>query len=185
MRGRVWLLLMLYPVAPGVVGGQTRPEPCTGRPPDPAWLAAGPVYRDCEVDRVARQLGKEPDLRRAFFAELRPSDRCLEASFEFVVTPAGLVDTTTIRLLESNSAAATASIRSSLPELRFEPARREQVAVPQLLLYRRGVTYGALTPGRSKVPFAVGRVTPEELSRGVALGAGGRPVSLSECEEAH
>lgn len=177
MRG---LLVSLWlAAAPNLT--QAQAVACAGAPPEPSWLARGPVSRNCEVDHPASPVGKAPDLRRAFFEGLRPSDRCLEATFEFVVDAEGLVDTTRVRLRESTSAAATLAVRTSLSELRFAPAQRADSAVAQLVVYRRGVTYGA--PARGTTAFSVGRVTMEELQRGVALGPGGRPISISDCDE--
>jgi protein TonB len=55
---------------------------------------------------------------------------------EYVVDATGRVDTTTIRVMASDHPLFTASVRESLGEARFRPAKRAGKAVRQLVQQR-------------------------------------------------
>jgi len=175
MRGLVLGLLVLVPAE---AAAQSPPPVCSGLPLESAWLAAGPVFRDCDVDKPAKRKGGEPKLDDRHFKELDPTFACKEIVLEFVVTADGLVDTTATRLISSDHQALTLAVRETLGVLRFEPATLNGEQVRQLVVYRRGATRGGGVQA-----FRVGRINPG----GVSEPAPGRtltaPRPVRSCEK--
>jgi len=113
---------------------QERKGKCTGEPPDSAWFAAGPVYRDCEVDRKADLRGGAPRLGFPS-GDLVPRKECYRASLDFVVDERGQPEMQTVRPVPGNDRELEDAMRAVLPSLQYRPAEREGVAVRQLVVY--------------------------------------------------
>jgi hypothetical protein len=138
LRLAVFLALLLVP---GELSGQEKKRGrCSGDPPDPAWMAAGPVYRDCEVDRKAELRGSEPRLPYTPPATGSSSGRCYSAELEFVVDTAGVPVLSTVRERASNDRGMEEAMRAILPVRRYQPARLDGQPVRQLVVYRSAVS---------------------------------------------
>jgi hypothetical protein len=96
--------------------------------PEAQWLAGQPVYRDCSVDREARQTVTP---RVEYSATSGQS--CLRASIEAVVDTSGRVIASTARTVRSTDPGYAAAVLATLDARRYEPARLEGRAVPQLV----------------------------------------------------
>jgi hypothetical protein len=96
--------------------------------PQEQWLAGQAVYRDCSVDRPARQVASSP-------IEYPESggQTCVRARIEAVVDTSGRVVPSTARIIRSNDPVFAAAVTSSLDTRRFEPAQRNGKAVPQIV----------------------------------------------------
>ncbi len=112
---------------------------CTGNPPDSAWMAPAPVYRDCEVDRKARQRGSDPKLDTELLGGRAASNGCMRVELEFVVDTAGLPEPLTVRKKAGNNPVLERVVLDALPELRYVPARLGDQPVRQLVVYKRAV----------------------------------------------
>lgn len=123
---------------------------CTGAPPDSTWLAAGPVYRDCEVDTPAKVRGGAPTIRATQFINVRDAKPCLRISLDLVVGPDGKVETDKVVVVESDHPIMTQETLKTIGGLRFDPARLGGQAVRQQVRYTRGVALSGMR-------FAVGR----------------------------
>lgn len=101
---------------------------CELQPKDSVFAALGPVYRDCAVTTKATMIstGIHPD-----FTPPRGTN-CLSAEYEFVVTPAGLVDVASARLIKTNSQQYADAMKQMLSRLKYEPAKRDGAAVAQI-----------------------------------------------------
>ncbi len=132
---------------------QQRKGRCTGETPDSAWLAAGPVYRDCEVDRKASLRGSPPKPQLSAGARL-PNKECYHAGFEFVVDTSGVPELGTVRPHPRNDQFLEDAVRAQLPQLRYEPARRDGLAVRQLVVFEQsvGVMFRVSVSGRPSEP---------------------------------
>jgi hypothetical protein len=106
-----------------------------------------PVYRDCAVERRVRKLTTNiaPDYRPT-------SNSCVSAELEFVVTADGKPDATTARVVRTTTPAYAEAVLAILPRFRYEPARRDGVAVAQIVTEK----YGAI----SKTVVAVAGTRP-------------------------
>jgi hypothetical protein len=106
-----------------------------------------PLYRDCAVDRKAHKLVAEitPDYRPT-------GNGCVSAELEFVVTTDGKADATTARVLRTTTPAYADAVLAIVPRFRYEPAKKDGVAVAQIVVEK----YGAI----SKTVVAVAGTRP-------------------------
>jgi hypothetical protein len=116
---------------------------CNGAPPDSTWLLRGPVYRDCEVDTKAEVIQPEPLPDYSPMGTPRPG--CFSAEFEFVVDTLGEPEILTIRPTHSNDRGLEDALRSSIPKVRFTPARLADRRVRQLVVYKRTMGVARVT----------------------------------------
>lgn len=135
---------------------QAQDAGCEGARPDSLVSAVPPIYRECDVTRKAERRGREPVLDFNPVPSSLPEDRCLHATFTFLVDSTGSVEPATILFQQTNFAAFAAAVAKSLAELRYRPAEREGRRVRQRVVYRRTSAEGI---ERGLVPFQVGRVT--------------------------
>jgi len=136
--------------AGGPAGAGGRRSSCPLRAQDSVYLAAGPVYRDCAVDRQAHVV-RQP---RTDF-QPTPGQLCYEADFEFVVDANGKPEPGTSRLVRTNSREYSDAVAGIVPRLEFRPATRDGSAVRQIVTYKQvlqGVTHST-SPG--SVPATV------------------------------
>lgn len=107
------------------------PPVCSVAVVDSAWLTAGPVYRDCDVERpaVAKTMGR-PSF--AFPRELS----CAIVELEFVVDSTGRPRPETARIISTNSTEYAERLLETLPRWRYAPARRAGAPVSQVVHVR-------------------------------------------------
>jgi hypothetical protein len=133
------LKLVLLLLCAGSLSAQKPKRDCTGDPPDSAWSARSPVYRNCEVDKQAEMRGTPP---RANF-EAPPggmSGKCYKAEFQFVVDSVGAVEQNTVRTRSTNDKELEDAVRATLPMFKFSPAELAGRPVRQVVLYKSTVS---------------------------------------------
>jgi len=141
--------------AGGPAGAGGRRSSCPLRAQDSVYLAAGPVYRDCAVDRKAEvETNLHPDFRPF------PGQSCYDAEVEFVVGPTGAPEVPTARLVRSNSREYGDAVSALVPRLKFRPAMRDGVAVRQIVEFKQvmqavvvAVPMGSAPPSRPPAPL--------------------------------
>ena len=101
---------------------------CALRQTDSVFVATGPVYRDCAVDRKARLASRMP---RIDYTPSAPG--CVVSVVEFVVDTAGSPEMRTARIARSTDASFTQSIMAVVPSLKYEPAQRGGRPVRQIV----------------------------------------------------
>jgi hypothetical protein len=153
---RLPLVLALLLAAGELSGQEKKRGRCSGDPPDPAWMAAGPVYRDCEVDRKAELRGSEPRLPYTPPVTGSSSGRCYSAELEFVVDTAGVPELSTVRARPANDRDVEEAMRAVLPMRRYQPALLQERPVRQIVVYRvaLGVIRVVSASGRPVMPPA-------------------------------
>lgn len=124
-----FLVIVVVSAGACASGGSARAAgtTCDLRPADSLFLEAGPVYRDCAVDRPARPVGPEikPD-----FADL---PGCQSVTLEFVVGPTGEPEIETARVESTNNEAFALAVLTTLPKWRYEPAQVDGAPVRQIV----------------------------------------------------
>jgi TonB family protein len=114
----------------GERGGARRDQPLGPAP----FLSPGKVYTVLQVDQMVERY--ESSAAPVYPPELsaRGTEGQVEATY--VVDTTGRVDTTTIRVTQSDDPRFTESVRVALGETRFRPAKRAGKAVRQLVQQR-------------------------------------------------
>lgn len=115
-------------------GGASRD--CVLAAADSVLLEAGPVYRDCAVDRAARVLSRPLGSMSAFRP---PPNSCMTAEVQFVVGPDGYPEPGTGRVVRSNNSAFGEAVLASTPNWRYEPAHLDGRPVRQIVRERQRV----------------------------------------------
>lgn len=136
---------------------QKRPRRCTGTAID--TLAPGPrVYRDCEVDRVARMRGTPSRLQWSPMGGGSLAS-CYRAKFEFVVDMLGMPVMATMTRISSTDSNFEQAVLAQIGTLRYEPAQLGGQRVRQLVVYEgkaavRGSNVGVPggSPSRNSAP---------------------------------
>lgn len=137
---------------------------------DSVYLADGPVYRDCAVDRKAKISGRRNvDFTSAHVPTL--GRRCYTVEVEFVVWPAGVPEAETARIVSSNDKVLERAVLASFPSWRYQPARREGMPVRQIVKERLALM---------AVAVAVRTTSP---TQGLPTGSSAtrRPITQSSC----
>lgn len=126
---------------------------CRVVPVDSMFLASGPVYGPCEVDRQAAVIGR-PTF--AFPPGTGPAPSrtptCERVDVEFVVDARGVARADRIRNVRSNSLEFLQAVRGAVATMQFTPALKDGQPVAQLFRYSitrtmvRGV--GSAPPAR-------------------------------------
>jgi hypothetical protein len=108
---------------------------------DSAYIAGGPLYRDCAVDSPAKALANRLNYDPSARPDPRPQPgtRCYAADVTFVVGPDGRPEPETVRLVRSNDAHLGQSLVRSVADWRYSPALRDGVPVRQIVQERRAV----------------------------------------------
>jgi Gram-negative bacterial TonB protein C-terminal len=104
---------------------------CALRPQDSTFAAHIPLYRECAVQRRAREIttGINPD-----FQPTSRGNGCYSAEIEFVVTASGTPDATTARVVRTNTPELADAALKVIPRFRYEPAQRDGAPVAQIVL---------------------------------------------------
>jgi hypothetical protein len=112
-------------------------DDCALRSQDSTFAAHIPLYRDCAVHRKARQLetGIHPEFRPG-----NASNGCYSAELEFVVSPAGSPDASTVRVVRTNTAEFADAALAVVPRLKYEPAQRSGSNVAQIVVEKFEMT---------------------------------------------
>ena len=103
---------------------------CAIRPQDSTFTVAGAVYRDCAVTTKAFRLTK--DVHPDFHAPQK-NGGCYMAEMEYVVNEKGAIEMATARVVRTNNQDYADAVASTLPQLRFEPGKINEVPVRQIV----------------------------------------------------
>jgi hypothetical protein len=117
---------------------------------DSVYLAGGPVYRPCAVDRAARLRTRNVRIDFQPTPPL-PTASCYSVQLEFVVAATGVPELETARLVRANNAAYGDAVLASLGQWRYEPARKDGVPVRQIVRETRSVAYRVVAVGSAQV----------------------------------
>jgi hypothetical protein len=90
-----------------------------------------PLYRECGVEKKVQKISANitPDWQRPSGAASRA---CYSAEVEFVVTAEGKPDAATARVVRTTTPSLAEALLSIIPRYRYEPAKRDGVAVAQI-----------------------------------------------------
>jgi hypothetical protein len=97
-------------------------------------LSGQTVYRDCNVDRKARQAGTLP---RLDYTPSR-SQTCARVIIDVVVDSTGRPVQETARVVRSTDPGFGLAVLNSLGDMRYEPALKDGRPVPQLVRVDQG-----------------------------------------------
>ena len=109
---------------------------CALRPQDSTFATHTKLYRDCAVESKAHKLvtGVTPDYRPAATA-----NACVSAELEYVVAANGKPDESMVRIVRTTTPAFAEAALLIVPHLRYEPAKRDGVAVAQIVSEKFGM----------------------------------------------
>jgi hypothetical protein len=119
-------------------------------PVDSGYGLGVPVYRECGVDRPARVRGRPPQMD---FRPTTASQPCYRAVIEMVVDENGDPMTATARIVRTTNADFGQAAMTSALMMRYHPARKDGVAVRQVVSVDRAAlvqvrVVGEMTPPR-------------------------------------
>jgi hypothetical protein len=138
--GGTILALVATGVAPEVAPAEPQGDSrrCELRKSDSVYLARGPVYRDCAVDRKARRLGSGLRTNYSPRSDGRTS-ACFWAEIEFAVDSSGRPETDSARVVQGNDRQLGHAMLEVLSTLRYEPAQLAGVPVRQIVREKQAV----------------------------------------------
>lgn len=110
--------------------GQAAPKQCEPKEIPAAWVAAGPVYRSCEVDQPAKAIGT---VSVRGWEPSRPSRECNTALIEFVVDTTGQPVGSTARLVRATDAQLGSALLGTVPSRHYTPAVKNGRPVAQVV----------------------------------------------------
>jgi hypothetical protein len=128
-------LLALTAAACASASGGRSAQGCVLAAADSAYLAAGPLYRDCAVDQPARALQTRTDFAPP--PSRQPGVTCYSADVQFVVDANGRPEPGTIRLVRGSGGAFPEAVLASVAGWVYAPALLNGVPVRQLVRERR------------------------------------------------
>jgi len=123
---------------------------------DSVFLSAGPVFRDCAVDRPAKSV-------RLTNTDYRPTPSrttCYSADLEFVVDVVGMPETRTARVIRTNDQAFAEAVLASLSAWNYDPAVRGGTPVRQIVTEHRVMSAMIVTVPAGSGPPSRGSVRP-------------------------
>jgi hypothetical protein len=130
---------------------RTTERDCTLSSADSVYLADGPVYRACAVDRPARVV----QARVGFTPSITPpSSMCFNAEVEFVTGRDGRPEHGTVRLLRTSHQPFADAVVASVPGWTYSPALLDGVPVRQIVRERRVAAVVAVVTSSSGGPPA-------------------------------
>lgn len=133
----------------GAPDGVADAGPCALAAQDSAYLASGPVFPECDVDRRARLTTPNVRLDYRPTAVTRSGRQCEAAVVRFVVDRAGVPEVATARVLSATDAALGDAVLASLPHWRYRPAEKDGVPVRQVVQERRTLSIAISPQGQT------------------------------------
>lgn len=114
------------------------------------YAAAGPVFRDCAVDRRASLLVANP---RIDFQPPRAVTNCYSAEVEFVVDTNGTPEMQTAHIVRATDQSFGQAVLTAVAGWRYHPAERDGHRVRQIVEDRRAAqSVVAVRPADSPPP---------------------------------
>jgi hypothetical protein len=114
-------LIVLGTGAACASGSSRSAQDCTLAAADSVYLAAGPLYRDCAVDRPARATARPVQ----FSPPARVLNRdvtCYNAEVQLIVNANGQPEPGTAKLLRGNDALFSDAVMASIESWHYQPA---------------------------------------------------------------
>jgi len=108
---------------------------------DSAFLARGPVYRDCAVDIRARRI---PDRSRVDFTPQKTGQSCYAVELEFVVDNLGKPERETARVVRSTDRTFADAVMATIQDWRYEAAVLDHHPVRQIVLEKQTLAVAAV-----------------------------------------
>jgi hypothetical protein len=121
----------------GKPGQSPSPVTCVPTRLDSAWLVAGTVYRDCDVDRPARLLN--PTVPTNYLPPADVIQRCLTALIYVVVDTHGTPELSTARIARTNAPEFARALLRTAQSWLFQPALKRGVPVRQVVAVGRSL----------------------------------------------
>ena len=122
--------------------GSGKPTPCALSREDSVFVSSDrPVYRDCAVDRKARQTSTNihPDLASSM-SDRGGSSRCYSTELAFVVNERGNPEAETARVVRATNQEFGEAWLKIVPQLKYEPAMKDGTPVRQIVHERFSVS---------------------------------------------
>lgn len=110
---------------------------CALSPSDSVLAGGRPLYRDCSVDRPARQLNV--GAARPNFHTADMGSACYSADLLFVVDSAGRPESSTVQVVRTTDRAFADAVVETVPLWRYEPAIRSGVRVRQIVTTHQAI----------------------------------------------
>lgn len=129
---------------------------CPGTPIDTSAIA-GPVYRDCQVDKPAKLRGTPPRPKWSPSTSEVSDGRCFRAAFRFIVDESGAILPGTIEVSSSNNAGFENAVRGTLFQLQYDPAMLDGQPVRQVVTHKQSMGIRVVvssSPTRGAAPRA-------------------------------
>ena len=122
MYSRLLIALIAGVVTSCASASGGRKASCALAPGDTVYLARGPVYRECAVDKRAKLI--DHSARPDFQPSTPPpgGQECFRAEVEFVVDATGSPETETARVLRTNHPNFAESVLRLVGRWHYEPA---------------------------------------------------------------
>jgi len=119
-----------------------------------------PLYRDCAVEKEAQKIS--PNISPDWQPTSGRNGSCYSAEVEFVVMTDGKADASTARVVRTNTPALAEALIALIPRYRYEPAKREGVAVAQITTEKIEMMTRvvAVPAGTRPSPSSMGRPGP-------------------------
>ena len=139
------LLLLLIALIAGVVAscasasGKRSQASCALAPGDSVYLARGPVYRECAVEKRAKLIdgSAHPDFQPS--TPPAGGQECYRADVEFVVDATGTPETETAKVLKTNHPSYAESVLRAVGRWHYAPALLNGVPVRQIVQTKAGM----------------------------------------------
>lgn len=127
---------------------------CGLRPTDSVFAAAGPVFRDCAVDKKANltTTNVHPDPSTYSGASRPLNGQCFSVELEFVVSEHGAPELGTARVVRSSDPSFADAWLKTLAIWRYEPAIRAGRPVRQIVEERRTAATGVVVVAKGSPP---------------------------------
>ena len=127
-------------------------DSCVLEARDSVFLARGPVFRDCAVDRKAKLVASSarPDFRPSMDRTPQLGTTCYSAEVRLVVTPEGTVEPGSFRLVTATSPAFGQAVLESVPAWRYRPAQLDGKPVRQIVQEKQMVAIRVSVEGQGR-----------------------------------
>lgn len=146
--------LLALASACGPSAGSRAPEPCGLAAGDSVFLADGPVFPACAVDREARLIDGTAveDFRPSVTPQTLPAEMCYTAEVRAVVGPDGRVVPGTARLVRSSDPSYGQAVMEGVPSWRYRPAEVGGQPVRQVVQEKRMAAIQVRIAGQGRNP---------------------------------
>jgi hypothetical protein len=129
-------ILLIATITVGCASGGGRRSACALTREDSALIRGVPLYRACMVDDTARVLNLA-SVNVDFTPTGGTGTQCFSADIEFVVSGRGIPEEGTAREIRATTSTFASAVIASVPQMRYQAARKDGVAVRQIVRLKR------------------------------------------------